>query len=48
MSCRKCHKPVRPCPVCKGGPGSGMFGKLTCSTCNNTGYVCDQHHGYWK
>ena len=35
------------CPSCKGGV-SGMFGKLTCSTCNSTGYICPKHGKFWK
>lgn len=46
--CRKCHRPVHDCSACNGGRASGMFGKLTCSKCNNTGSTCNEHGGYWK
>ncbi len=49
MNCHKCGNHLNDCPSCKGsGGGSGMFGSLTCSKCNNTGLVCSKHEGYWK
>jgi hypothetical protein len=48
--CPKCggkRQELEECPVCKGGV-SGIFGKLNCSTCNNTGYLCPVHGKYWK
>jgi hypothetical protein len=48
MKCKKCGATVHPCPDCKGGTASGMFGKLTCSKCNNTGGQCISHGGHWK
>jgi hypothetical protein len=49
MSCRKCGKTVHECNSCKGGSARGAFGnKLTCSKCNNTGYLCGSHAGNWK
>lgn len=47
-NCKKCHRPVNDCQACNGGRASGMFGKLTCSKCNNTGSVCSEHDGHWK
>lgn len=46
--CRKCHRPVHDCPICKGRTARGLFGKLTCSNCKTTGSVCNQHGGYWQ
>ena len=47
MDCKKCHRPLRDCPSCNGGRASGMFGKLTCSKCNNnTGLACNEHAGH--
>ncbi|MFT7023459.1 MAG: hypothetical protein ACJA07_002558 [Rhodococcus sp. (in: high G+C Gram-positive bacteria)] len=46
--CRKCYRPVHDCSSCNGGRASGMFGKLTCSKCNNTGSTCNEHGGHWK
>ena len=46
MDCKKCHRPLHDCPACNGGRASGMFGKLTCSKCNNTGLVCAEHGGH--
>jgi RecJ-like exonuclease len=47
--CPKCGKnsELETCPVCKGN-AHGAFGKLNCSTCNNTGYVCKVHGKWWK
>ncbi len=47
-SCKKCSRTLNDCQACNGGRASGMFGKLTCSKCNNTGLVCSQHNGHWK
>ena len=47
MNCKKCQRPVHDCPSCNGGRATGMFGKLTCSKCNNTGLVCSAHGGNW-
>ena len=46
--CKKCARSLNDCQACDGGRASGMFGKLTCSTCRNTGVVCSQHGGHWK
>ena len=46
MNCNKCGAGLRPCPACKGGTASGVFGKLTCSKCNNTGMQCPSHGGH--
>jgi len=47
MKCTKCSRTLVDCPSCDGGrKAHGMFGKLTCSTCNNTGYYCPEHHGH--
>lgn len=43
--CRKCFGALIPCSSCKGGK---MLGKLTCRACNNTGFVCHSHGGYWE
>lgn len=48
FQCRYCRKTVHECPACKGVQASGMFGRLTCSTCNSTGQVCPDHGGNWK
>lgn len=48
MKCTKCARPLHDCQACNGGRASGMFGKLTCRKCNNTGQVCPSHDGYWK
>ncbi len=48
MTCKKCFRPLHDCQACNGGRASGFFGKLTCSTCNNTGLQCPQHGGFWK
>lgn len=48
MKCKKCSRTVHECPSCKGGSVRGMFGALTCSKCNNTGYLCGTHAGHWK
>ena len=34
--------------ACNGGRASGIFGKLTCSKCNNTGVVCNTPGDHWK
>lgn len=47
-NCKKCHRPLHDCGACNGGRASGIFGKLTCSKCNSTGVVCNQHGGHWK
>lgn len=46
MDCTKCHRPLRDCHACNGGRASNMFGKLTCSTCRNTGRLCPEHGGH--
>ena len=46
--CKKCGRSLNDCTACNGGRASGMFGKLTCSKCNNTGVVCNTHGGGWK
>lgn len=46
--CKKCGRSLNDCTACNGGRASGMFGKLTCSKCNNTGVVCNTHGGHWK
>lgn len=47
--CPKCFKALNDCQSCKGkGGGSGIFGRLNCSTCRNTGLVCSTHGGFWK
>jgi hypothetical protein len=48
-TCKQCGKNhfVEVCPACK-GKLSGMFGKLTCSKCGSTGYVCPRHGKNWK
>lgn len=46
MDCSKCFKTLFECPACKGGSVHGMFGKLTCSKCNNTGRLCPTHDGH--
>lgn len=48
MRCRKCSRPVHDCQACNGGRATGIVGKLTCRTCNNTGSVCNEHGGHWK
>ena len=47
--CQKCFKALNDCQACKGkGGGSGLFGRLNCSKCRNTGLVCNSHGGFWK
>lgn len=46
MTCSKCGANLRPCPDCKGGTASNMFGKLTCSKCRSTGMQCPTHGGH--
>ncbi|WP_368679894.1 hypothetical protein R1X32_00575 (plasmid) [Rhodococcus opacus] len=47
--CKKCFRPVNDCHYCNGGRASSpIAGKLTCSKCNNTGSLCNEHGGYWK
>jgi hypothetical protein len=52
LKCRRCGELVEECTYCKGKPGGGhgFAGKLNCSTCQNSGYVCPkrEHGGYWK
>jgi len=48
MNCKKCGRPTHDCQACNGGRATGMFGKLTCNKCNNTGRVCGEHGGHWK
>lgn len=48
MKCTKCSRPLQDCQSCNGGRATGMLGKLTCSTCRNTGQVCPTHGGHWK
>lgn len=46
--CKKCSRSLNDCTACNGGRAHGMFGKLTCSKCKNTGVVCNTHGGHWK
>lgn len=47
--CQKCFKALNDCQACKGkGGGSGIFGRLNCSKCRNTGLLCSSHGGFWK
>lgn len=49
LKCRKCGCPVHVCPHCKGQTRTNFLGDtLTCRTCQNTGYLCGTHDGYWK
>jgi hypothetical protein len=49
MSCKKCGRALNDCPACNGGRTTGFLGaKLTCSKCNTTGLVCNEHGGHWK
>ena len=46
MDCTKCHRPLKDCQYCNGGRASGIAGKLTCSKCNTTGLLCNEHGGH--
>jgi len=50
VDCEKCHEPLQECRDCKGQTVSGIGGgRLTCSTCQSTGWVCVRtHKGHWQ
>jgi hypothetical protein len=49
MDCEKCHRRLHECQYCKGQTATGLLGgRLTCKTCNSTGWLCGEHEGHWK
>ena len=49
MQCEKCYRELRECEDCKGQTRTSLLGHaLTCSTCNSTGSLCDEHKGHWQ
>ncbi|MDR1564025.1 MAG: hypothetical protein LBS74_03620 [Oscillospiraceae bacterium] len=54
MKCPKCGRELIECYDCHGtggqtsAGGGGLFGNLSCSSCNSTGYICPKCGKYWK
>jgi hypothetical protein len=49
MECEKCYLTLYKCEYCDGQTRTSLLGdRLTCRTCNSTGWLCRTHEGHWQ
>lgn len=49
VKCNKCLRALHDCQNCRGRGGISSFGHWTnCKNCQETGFVCSVHHGFWR